>query len=749
MNDTSNAIIEVAIPLPLDQTFSYRVPESLRHGVETGRRVLVPFGRRKLTAYILGFAGDEGRELREIVELLDDGPLFTPEELEFYRWAAAYYLHPLGEVIKAALPAGINIQSSRKASGEDSPEEVLTGGRTIKTETFFSAMPSPQPVRVPKGKAADLLAILQERGEASAAILRREFGDVAPQLHRLRKLGLVAATAREVYRDPFRAEVFEHDTPLALNSSQAAALESITATLSGRKFTPFLLYGVTGSGKTEVYLQAIAHALDRGKTALVLVPEISLTPQLVNRFKRRFRCGIAVLHSALSDGERYDEWRRIRRGEAAIVIGARSAIFAPLRNIGIIVVDEEHEASYKQSEGFRYNARDLALVRGKMDRAAVILGSATPQLTSWHAAATGKLTCLHLPERVNSRPLPTVEIIDARGQRGEIVLPPMAGAIAGNLSDGGQTLIFLNRRGFATFLICEDCGKVLQCPNCSVTLTYHRGKNRHCCHYCDYTIPAPSLCQACNGGKVSLLGQGTEQVEEKVRALFPDARIDRMDRDTTARKGGHARILRKVAERRTDILIGTQMVAKGHDFPGITLVGILSVEATLNIPDYRSAERTFQLVTQLIGRAGRGDDPGHVLIQSLNPDHYALTNAAQGDPERFYSTELEFRRDAQYPPYAYLAAIYLTGSSAQAVEKEAQKLAEHLQGLRSHLKLRVEILGPAPPPLAKLRGRFRWQFLLKSASRASLHHLLSQCKVSYVPPSIVRFQIDIDPVDLV
>ncbi|AJE04532.1 replication restart helicase PriA [Geobacter pickeringii] len=746
MKDSHSNIIEVAVPLPLDTTFHYRVPPELRGAAAPGRRVLVPFGRRTVTGYILGFGTDEGRELRTIVDLLDEAPLFTLRELELYRWAASYYLHPLGEVIKAALPAGINIQSRRGSTGHSGGE--LTGGRSVRTETVYRAAAGAMERPAPRGKGAQLLAHLRQAGETTTATLRELFGDCASPLRRLRELDLVESEAREVYRDPFREEAVEPDSPLPLNAGQAAALGQIASALDAGRFAPFLLLGVTGSGKTEVYLQAIARVVAQGQTALVLVPEIALTPQLVNRFRRRFQCGIAVLHSGLSDGERYDEWRRIRRGEATIVIGARSAIFAPLERLGMIVVDEEHESSYKQGEGFRYNARDLALVRGKIAGASVILGTATPQVTTWHAAASGKLTLLELPERVNGMPLPPAELLDARGQRGETLLSPLAAAVADNLDRSGQTLLFLNRRGFATWLTCEECGHVLRCPNCAVTLTYHQRKNRHICHYCDYAIPAPSVCPGCGSGQVTLLGLGTEQVEMRMRERFPEARVERMDRDTTAGKGGHARILRRVAERKTDILIGTQMVAKGHDFPGITLVGILSVESSLNIPDYRSGERTFQLVTQLIGRAGRGENPGRVLIQTLTPEHYALTHAVAGDIEGFYATELAFRRDAGYPPFTYLAVFYLTGTSPSATEAESDRLAAHLRDLRAEQGGRIEILGPVAAPLAKLRGRFRWQILLKAPNRSALHRLLLRNQRTYAPSSGIRLHVDVDPVDL-
>ncbi|KAF0221411.1 MAG: primosomal protein N' (replication factor Y) [Geobacteraceae bacterium] len=748
----SPIIIEVAVPLPLDTTFHYAVPWSLAPFAATGVRVLVPFGKRKLTGYVIAAVAESGEEVREIIAVLDQEPLFTVGELEFLRWSAGYYLHPLGEVIKSALPAGINITSRsrtrQKPDGAEVAEEVLTGGKRVKTELFYrAAVPLPEGGKL-RDKPARIVAFLGANGEAPASLLRREFGADAAILKRLNEKGFLAATEREVYRDPFREEVFLRDTPPVLNYSQAEAFRQLAAAIKGRAFAPFLLHGVTGSGKTEVYLRAIANVLDQGQTALVLVPEIALTPQLVRRFKCRFTCGIAVLHSGLSDGERFDEWRRIRRGEVSVAIGARSAIFAPLERIGVIVVDEEHDASYKQSEGFRYNARDLALVRGKMERACVILGSATPLVTSYHAAQAGKLGTLHLPSRVRNLPMPTVMLLDARRKKNETFLPELAAALGENLAAGGQTLLFLNRRGFATFLICNDCGHVLRCPNCSITLTYHQRRGRHFCHYCDFSIPAPSVCPECESPEIILLGRGTERVEEEVKGLFPEARVSRMDRDTTTGRGGHARVLKGVEEGSIDILVGTQMIAKGHDFPGVTLVGVISADATLNLPDFRSGERTFQLVSQVMGRAGRGDAPGKVLIQTLAPDHYAISRAAAHDFEGFYAEELESRREAGYPPFAYLAAITLSGNAAPVVEKWAEEAAKLLRLVKREQRSRVEVLGPVTAPLGKIRGRFRWQLLLKSAGRTELHRLLAGFRGKFKTPAVVRTNIDVDPVDM-
>lgn len=749
MPPARNSVVEVAIPLPLDRTFHYSVPEPLRRAVMQGVRVFVPFGRRKLTGYVLGPAATEAEELKEIIEVLDPEPVFTPRDLAFYRWIAAYYLQPLGEVIKTALPAGINVQSSGKlgnAAGEGAGER-LTGGRCIRRERYFRTTDKALEAGGIRGTGARILLHLLENGEAPRSRISELFPNPSAPLKRLLELGLICVEEREVYRDPFRDESFTPIPPQELNEFQSVAFARIAEAVSAGDFAPFLLHGVTGSGKTEVYLHSIDHALKLGKRALVLTPEIALTPQLVTRFRGRFSCGIAVLHSGLTPGERYDEWRRIRRGEVSIVIGARSAIFAPLENIGIIVVDEEHEASYKQSEGVTYNARDLALVRGKMEKAAVVLGSATPLITTFHAARAGKMALLSLPKRVRGLPLPESRILDARKLKETAFSPELIAALKENLENGGQSLLLLNRRGFATYLVCRDCGHVFRCPNCSVTLTYHRSRQRNFCHYCDFSLPAPTICPGCAGRDIGLLGRGTERIEEEVRTLFPEARVDRMDSDTTAGRGGHARILKRLENGQIDILIGTQMIAKGHDYPGVTLVGVVSADATLNLPDFRSAERTFQLVSQVMGRAGRGSTPGRVMIQGMDPGHYALTTAASHDYEGFYKMESAFRKEAGYPPFSHLALVGLSGTSERALETGAGDAARILRELRVRHGFRAEILGPAPAPLAKIRGRFRRQILLKSSSRSELKRLLSLFRDQWKPSRNIRTAMDIDPVD--
>ena len=742
---SATGIIEVAIPLFLERTFHYRVPVSLQSRALPGHRALVPFGRRKLTGYILAYVEETTFDgLKEIISVLDSQPLWTGRELEFFRWVASYYLHPLGEVLRTALPAGINLQTRK---GSTTEEAVLSGGKSVKMEKYFLPGSLAGQGRQPSARALEILALIRETGDIPAALLRKRFGACAPQLKRLTELGLIRVEVREVYRDPFKNNTFERDQPRHLQSYQKKALDEICIQLAERRFAPFLLYGVTGSGKTEVYLQSISVALDNGKNALVLVPEIALTPQLTGRFQARFGGGIAILHSALSDGERYDEWRRIRRGGVRIVIGARSAIFAPLEEIGIIIVDEEHEASFKQSDGLRYNARDLALVRGRLEQAVVVLGSATPQVTSIHAAGQGRLALLELPERVESRPMPTVTVVAMRG-----IKEPLSSLLAESLLEtterNQQSIVFLNRRGFSTFLVCADCGKPLTCPNCSVSLTYHRQRAQSLCHYCDYAIPAPGTCPECQGTVLNELGIGTEKLELKLKELLPNARVLRVDSDTTSGKGSHQRLFSQMADGSVDVLVGTQMIAKGHDFPGVTLVGVVNAEAGLGMPDFRAAERTFQLLSQVTGRAGRGETPGRVVIQAYDPGHYAVRAAAEHDAAGFYREELQFRQEAGYPPFSFLAAVAVSGQGEPAVIQQADETARLLTRIKQELKMRIEILGPAPSPIYRLRNRFRCQILLKSIKRGDLHRLITLWRQQSHPVSNVRVTVDIDPVDL-
>ncbi len=695
-------------------------------------RLKVPLGRRRAVGFLLALEEGEGEGLKPIDEVLDEAPLFDAGMVPFFRWAADYYRHPIGEVIRTALPAGL--------SGRGATVSILT-------ERLFT--PLALEGNPPGGRQREILAFLRSRGRVSLSELREVFDAPHAPLKRLVELGFLAEEQSERRRDPFLDLPVQADPRPEPTPEQAAALERLGEALDRGGFSPFLLHGVTGSGKTEVYLRAIASALERGKRALVLVPEIALTPQLVARFRARFAglpATIAVLHSGLSDGERYDSWRAIAAGEVSIVIGARSAVFAPLRELGVVVVDEEHEASYKQAEGFRYNARDLALLRGQMEGALVLLGSATPALATFHRARTGQTGYLHLSGRVADRPLPEVELIDLTQSRPEGVLSePLREALAETLARGEQALLLLNRRGFAPFLLCADCGTTFRCPNCAITLTFHQGRRQLRCHYCDYAEPPIDQCPGCGGGNIHPEGAGTERLEEELAGLFPAARTARMDRDTTSRKGSHQELVSRMEAGEIDILVGTQMIAKGHDFPGVTLVGVVGADSSLNFPDFRSAERTFSLLTQVAGRAGRGERPGRVLVQTYSPDHYALSCASRHDYEEFCRMELAFREELGYPPFGHLVNLVLSGNDGETVSRAAEALVRDLSPAASE----ADILGPAPCPLARLRGKSRVQILLKSIHRQPLRRLL----VSLEPlrrklSAGVSLAVDVDPVDM-
>ncbi|MGH7899001.1 MAG: replication restart helicase PriA, partial [Candidatus Binatia bacterium] len=523
---------------------------------------------------------------------------------------------------------------------------------------------------------------------------------------------------------------------------------------SDRGFAAFLLHGVTGSGKTEVYLRAAAEVLAAGRGVLIVVPEIALTHDLVGQVCARFGGTVAVLHSGLSDSERFDEWRRLARREARVAVGVRSAVFAPVPHLGLLIVDEEHDGAYKQEDGLRYNARDLAVVRARNAGCPVVLGSATPSIESHYNAEIGRYRLLELRERIENRPLPLVEVIDLKSERAEgeaaIFAPRLRDALIANFASGGQTLLFLNRRGFAHYLQCTLCGHVIGCPNCSVTLTFHLGRRRLCCHHCDYQLRAPELCPECTSPRLRDFGIGTEQVEAVVRTLVPRARVARMDRDTTARKGSGAKLLADWRSGRIDVLIGTQMVTKGHDVPGVTLVGVVAPDQALNFPDFRAAERTFQMLTQVAGRAGRGDQRGAVLVQTYRPTHYAIRFAIEHDFLGFAAAELGFRQGLGYPPFARLAHLRFDGPDAARVERRARELTGRLraENARRPRLRQAAILGPAPAPLERLRNRFRWQVLVKGRDPKILQSLLRPViadLVSEVRSSGVRAAVDVDP----
>lgn len=722
----------IAVIAPLNKTLNYSIPATLAADVCIGSRVRVPLGRRQVVGYVMGWMEPNGAKLKDILEVIDPHPLFHAHHADFYQRAARYYVYPPGQAVKTALPAGLSALDSKP---------VVLSDKLYRPTTCEE---QPQGAR-----QREILDFIRAANQVSLSQLRQQFGTPHVVLQRLLELGFLHVEEIERWRDPFvDIAVVEHH-PVDLNPAQQQAVTQIEEALASASFRPFLLHGVTGSGKTEVYLRAIARVLEQGRKALMLVPEIALTPQLVTRFRSWFQehdVRLAVLHSGLSDGERYDAWRQVARGDIDVVIGARSAVFAPLPDLGLIVVDEEHDGSYKQSEGFRYNARDLALMRGQMDETVVVLGSATPVLTTYQRALEGHLTHLQLPERTSERTMPQVQLVDLAQHEGESLLSEtLQTALSEALEAGEQTLLLLNRRGYAPFLLCHDCGASIRCPNCDITLTYSQVQRSLRCHYCDFHQSPPNNCDRCSGVRLLPEGMGTERLEEEIRQNFPDARVARMDRDTTSRKGAHHRLIEQMMSGEIDVLIGTQMIAKGHDFPAVTLVGVLNADTALNLPDFRSAERVFSLLSQVAGRAGRGDRPGRVMIQTYAADNYALDYVARHDYQGFAELELSQRQALAYPPFGYLVHLVLSGNDERKVNNAAEQICVNLTAGA----VDVEILGPAPCLLPRLRNKHRVQILLKAKQRDPLRRKVEQLGRfrSQLPAGVV-LTVDVDPVDM-
>jgi primosomal protein N' (replication factor Y) len=801
-------IVEVAVGLPVSKTFHYRIPERMIGSLRVGMRVLVPFKGRKVTGFSIDLLEQPPKgveeKLREVEDLLDEAPLIDPQMLRLYRWISDYYLYPLGEVIKTGLPPGLQLKSELILSlTQDGMESLAQEGLEPIQEKVFKeigrcgkvslkkmlkhflgevsrsqlfswkrkgllnieagiegkevkpkfekviAYQGGEPTQPISKKQAEILNWTKEKGEISYSELSKRFKSPSKSIQSLHAKGLVSLSRREVCRDlSVRSELKPYPKPEP-TSDQEAILVEILKGIHSKRFSPFLIYGVTGSGKTEIYLRAIEEVLIQGREAIVLVPEISLTPQLLSRFKDRFGENLALLHSGLGRGERYDQWRRIWKGEVKIAMGARSAIFAPFKNVGIIIVDEEHDPSYKQEEKLRYHARDVAVVRAKQVEATLLLGSATPSLESFYNTEKGKFRLLNLPERIEGRPLPRVEIVDAK-KEGGLLSEKLRAALQKNIEDKKQSLLFLNRRGFANFILCPECGHTFKCPNCSVTLTYHLRDRSLQCHYCDYRIQAPGDCPKCQGHRLQGMGIGTERLEQEIKSLFPETQVGRMDRDTTSRRRSHLQILKRLESGSIDILVGTQMIVKGHDFPNVTFVGVVSADTSLHFPDFRSSERTFQLLTQVAGRAGRGEVFGEAVIQTFNPDHYSILRAKDHDYMGFYQEEIQFRKALEYPPFSRFINFRLVGNS----EKRTKAVAEEMGRIgQSLLKKRygkgIEILGPSSAPFAKMRGKYRWQMLAKGKSPQWLHQfakeLASRMEVQ-IKGKGVNLDIDVDPV---
>ncbi|MBI5598149.1 MAG: primosomal protein N' [Deltaproteobacteria bacterium] len=776
--------------------------------------------RPAVTGYVVALKRHaQAKGLKPISDVLDDAPVFDEKRLKFYRWLSSYYLAPAGEVFSLTHPPSLNIRSRRYFSITGKGEEALSDpgadgsffpgrgallkdvlaavkggvyltallkrfkGRSVygavarlkkegliteearvkgagkKTERF-AAIPAGVRCREAFSGLENsplqkrLFGYLMEKGETPLTVLRGEMAGVDGALKRLEEKGYACCLGREVLRDPFR-DIPERIADHELNEEQKEALGEMLKTL-GHGYHPYLLYGVTGSGKTLVYIRVIEEAVRAGKKAIFLVPEIALTLTPAAYLSQRFPARVALLHSSLSEGERHDEWQRIQRGDADVVVGARSALFAPVRDLGVIIVDEEHDPSYKDEQGVRYNARDAALMLGKILGITVILGSATPSIETFYNARNGKLKPLYLKKRVEGGRMPEIELLDMKGVKGSFISDRLKGLMKETIEGNAQVLLFLNRRGFSSFLACRDCGYAVRCLNCSVTLTIHKEGRVLKCHYCDYTRALPEVCPECKGHNLKDPGVGTEKVEEEVRSLFPGVGVARLDRDSSRMKGQAARIIAAVEERKVSVLIGTQMVSKGHHFPGIALVGVISGDTSLNVPDFRGAERTFHLISQASGRAGRAGQASRVVVQTLNPEHFCFKSVKRHDYEGFFEEEMKAREDADYPPCVRLASLRVEGAREGAVEKAAGELraiAEKLTGHKGRLeghKGRLEgitVLGPVPCLIPKLRGRWRWQMLFKCKDSGRLNGFLSALKGGFEKTGQrgVSLIIDVDP----
>lgn len=708
---------------PLD----YKVPADLQDKICLGHKVLVPLQNRRVYGWVVCLSNVSAVEqVRNIISLTGEFRYFTENLLELAYWISDYYFCTLSQALSVLLPSLVNEQRTaywgltfpvseldlKKQEGKLTPKQQIVLNLIARHNFCFTA---------------DELA--------------KKAGTTVSPLKCLVKKGLVTAQKPEI------KPVLEK--PLSLNVQQADVLKKLQKEVQEPKGQVYLLHGVTGSGKTEVYLQLIDYVLKLGKQAIVLVPEIALTPQIVKRFQQRFGEAVAVLHSNLSAGERFTQWSLIKNGRAKIAIGARSALFAPFAALGLIIIDEEHEFTYKQEENPKYHARDTAIKRAQIEKAVVLLGSATPSLESFYRAQKGIYGYLFLSERIGRQSLPEVRVVDMCQQlkncNKSVLSQALKQAIEERLAKKEQIILFLNRRGFATFVNCRECGLVLTCPNCNVSLTYHQQKQKLSCHYCNYQGKVPTVCPRCQSKYIRYFGTGTEKVEETVQKFFPEARILRMDRDTTGKKQAHAEILNAFIAGEADILLGTQMIAKGLDIPNVTLVGVITADTILNLPDFRAAEKTFQLLTQVAGRAGRGEKQGQVIIQTYAPDHYSIKAAKSHDYLGFYAQEILFRQEVRYPPFAYLARIVLKARNEETVIKQGERVLNELASFVNG----QELLGPVPAPVSKVKGYFRWQILIKGRNIKSLNDLLKKwqasCRYASLPLGIM---LDIEPVSM-
>lgn len=804
--DANFSFIDVSLPVPLARAFTYSLPETLRHRAKPGCRIVVPFGSRKMTGVILKAHNHPPEvETKEALRLLDEEPVFDTKLLDLGRWVAEYYCAPLGDVLRAMAPLTGEVRKSKiwtlsdrghevvrqllmAEASEDPTVEILrslerralseatlerkhaTAKRLLKAMERKGLVEQEQnltdrdPLRAP---ASRLSVEFQSRVEGEKLNkAEREllaYLELHPGVHNLEELAKAVkgasvaarALARRALLD-LKPEALASNAAWAkprhaLNPHQQAAVDAIGAVLGEQRFQTFLLHGVTGSGKTEVYMNAIEAALATGHGALMLVPEIGLTPAAAGQFYARFGDRVAILHSAFNDSERAAQWRRLRSGEATVAIGTRSAVFAPVRNLGLLVVDEEHDSSYKQEETPRYNGRDVAILRGREAGACVVLGSATPSLESRYNVERGKSRLLELPQRVGERPMPKVELVDMREEFLEtrtnaVFSRRVVDAVQAKLEAGEQAMLLMNRRGFSSSVSCRSCGERIECVNCAVAMTWHKRENRLLCHICNYAIRVPEVCPKCGSEHIHFLGSGSERVEEELHRHFAKARIARLDRDTVTGKHKYEEILSGFREGNYDILVGTQMIAKGHDIPNVTLVGVVNADIGLGVPDFRAAERTFQLLTQVAGRAGRHDLPGTVLVQTINPDHYAIRCAAEQNYAKFYEKELEFRRLMRYPPFSALANVLIRAEK----QEDALRMSATLAALLIEPGEGMKVMGPAEAPVPRLKNEFRYQMLIKARSRPRLNEMLQRVQLHALNEKwpATALVVDVDPLSL-
>lgn len=799
-------IAKVIVDVPsssIDQTFDYLIPEKYQHILTRGMRVIVPFGPRKIMGFVVEIVSESNvPKLKSILEVLDLHPVLTDELIELAKWLAKDTLSLSINALQAMLPQVLKSNYKKEIvrnTEAELPEqlEYLFAGRDVIPYEEFENSPISyyqfkklvdvgdlsikyvvqsritkkkvtmvKPARpiylmeeayydLPKNAEKQKLLLkhfIEDENAISKKELLNKYKTSDSTLQALIKKGLLETYSQVVYRDPYEDQTFEKTDPLLLTDEQEKAIQPIHESIDEEQHNVFLLHGVTGSGKTEIYMQAIQKVIEQGKEAIVLVPEISLTPQMVKRFKGRFGSNVAVMHSGLSAGEKYDEWLKVQRKEVQVVVGARSAIFAPFTNLGIIVIDEEHETSYKQEEQPRYHARDVAIHRAKTHQCPVVLGSATPALESYARAARGVYKLLELSKRTNEKAMPEVAIVDMRkelhtGNR-TMFSRMLIEKLRNCVENGQQAVLLLNRRGYSTFVMCRDCGHVAECPHCDIALTYHKHSNRLKCHYCSYEEMVPVECPACTSNLIRYFGTGTQRVEEALTQLMPELRVIRMDVDTTRRKGAHERILKRFADHEADVLLGTQMIAKGLDFENVTLVGVLTADSMLHLPDFRSSEKTFQLLTQVSGRAGRHELPGEVIIQTYTPEHYSIELASEYNFKEFIRKEMAVRKRFQYPPYYYLALITISHKNQVKVIQTAQSIVRYLSKCVGR---NTVILGPTPSPIPRIKDRYRFQCMIKYRQEPSLREYIEQIRASFerdIQKDDLQIIVDMQPYHL-